>query len=140
RRRRTPPRRCPAKSPTRSTSATSRPSRTPFPSSSSARASRPGTSLAVSPRLRSARRRQTGAAAVFAAIAAGAGLTALALAIDVGRLYAAQRDLQRIANLAALDAARVTGGCFGEPENPSATAFNEAVASIARNGGRETVR
>src|SRR5690606_15635458 len=91
-----------------------------------------------------ARSRQTGAVAVFAAIAAGAGLTALALAIDVGRLYAAQRDLQRIANLAALDAARVTGGCFGEPENPTAVAYNEAVASIDRNhgrlGGRDVVR
>lgn len=86
------------------------------------------------------RSRQTGAVAVFAAIAAGAGLTALALAIDVGRLYAAQRDLQRIANLAALDAARVTGGCFGEPENPTAVAYNEVVASIERNHGRDVVR
>jgi uncharacterized membrane protein len=86
------------------------------------------------------RSRQSGAVAVFAAIAAGAGLAALALAIDVGRLYAAQRDLQRVANLAALDAARVTGGCFGEPDNPAGAALNEATASIARNSSREDVR
>ncbi|MGB0220875.1 MAG: pilus assembly protein TadG-related protein [Sinimarinibacterium flocculans] len=86
------------------------------------------------------RSRQTGAVAVFAAIAAGAGLAAVALAIDVGRLYAAQRDLQRVANLAALDAARVAGGCMGEPENPASAAFNEAVASIGRNTVRNEVR
>ncbi|MFC4251060.1 pilus assembly protein TadG-related protein [Sinimarinibacterium flocculans] len=86
------------------------------------------------------RSRQAGAVAVFAAIAAGAGLAALALAIDVGRLYAAQRDLQRVANLAALDAARVTGGCFGEPEDPAGAALDEAAASIARNTGRGDVR
>ncbi|MES0872703.1 pilus assembly protein TadG-related protein [Sinimarinibacterium thermocellulolyticum] len=86
------------------------------------------------------RRRQAGAVAVFAAIAAGAGLAALALAIDVGRLYVAQRDLQRIADLAALDAARVTGGCFGEPENPAAVAYGEALASIGRNSPRGQVQ
>lgn len=81
------------------------------------------------------RLRQSGAAAVLAAIAAGAGLAALALAIDVGRLYAAQRDLQRVANLAALDAARVSGGCLGLPDDPAAAAFGEALDSIQRNGG-----
>jgi uncharacterized membrane protein len=87
------------------------------------------------------RSRQSGAVAVLAAIAAGAGLVALALAIDVGRLYAAQRDLQRVANLAALDAARVSGGCMGLPDDPSAAAFGEALGSIQRNGGgRDEVR
>lgn len=81
------------------------------------------------------RRPQAGAVAVFAAIAAGAGLIALALAIDVGRLYAAQRDLQRVANFAALDAARVSGGCMGIPQDPQTAAYEEAVASIRRNGG-----
>jgi uncharacterized membrane protein len=86
------------------------------------------------------RRRQTGAVAVFAAIAAGAGLAALALAVDVGRLYAAQRELQRTANVAALDAARVAGGCFGLPENAATAAFNETVASVARNDRRGEIR
>lgn len=84
----------------------------------------------------SGRRRQTGAVAVLAALAVGAGLVALALAIDVGRLYTAQRDLQRVANLAALDAARIAGGCMNDPKNPEAAAYNEAIGSINRNNGQ----
>ena len=81
------------------------------------------------------RKQQTGAVAVLAALAVGAGLIALALAIDVGRLYSAHRDLQRVASLAALDAARVSGGCMGQPENPAAAAYNETIGSIERNNG-----
>ncbi|MEQ1439609.1 pilus assembly protein TadG-related protein [Fontimonas sp. SYSU GA230001] len=80
-------------------------------------------------------RRQRGAVAVLAALAVAAGLVALALAIDVGRLYSAQRDLQRVANLAALDAARVSGGCLGEPDDPGLAAYNETLGSIERNDG-----
>jgi uncharacterized membrane protein len=79
--------------------------------------------------------RQRGAVAVLAAIATLAGLVAIALAIDLGRLYFVQRDLQRMANMAALDAARVAGGCLGVPANPSEAAFSEAVNSVSRNGG-----
>lgn len=79
------------------------------------------------------RSRQRGAAAVFAAISMVAGLVAAALAIDIGRLYFAQRDLQRVTGLAALDAARLTGGCFGMPDDAGETAFNEVVGSIGRN-------
>lgn len=86
-------------------------------------------------RRRGSRRRQAGAVAVLAALAAGAGLVALALAIDVGRLYSAQRDLQRVANLAALDAARIAGGCMADPVNPEAAAYNETLGSIERNNG-----
>ncbi len=82
------------------------------------------------------RHQQTGAVAVFAAIAVGAGLVALALAVDVGRLYVAQRELQRMADTAALDAARVAGGCMGVPADPQAAAYGETLASVARNGGR----
>lgn len=85
---------------------------------------------------RGGRRRQRGAVAVLAALAVGAGLVALALAIDVGRLYAAQRDLQRVANLAALDAARVAGGCMTDPANPEAAAYNEVIGSVDRNNGQ----
>ncbi|MFA5939825.1 MAG: pilus assembly protein TadG-related protein [Sinimarinibacterium sp.] len=81
------------------------------------------------------RRQQAGAVAVLAALAAAAGLVALALAIDVGRLFSAQRDLQRVANLAALDAARISGGCMDDPENPAAAAYNETIGSIDRNNG-----
>jgi uncharacterized membrane protein len=82
-------------------------------------------------------RRQRGAAAVFAAISIIAGLIAAALAIDLGRLYYTQRDLQRIANMAALDAVRVAGGCLGDDGiDPAAAALAEAQASVQRNGGQ----
>lgn len=81
---------------------------------------------------------QRGAVSVFAAISIGAALSALALAIDVGRLYAAQRDLQRVTDLAALDAARVSGGCLGMPDDPATAAFNEVLQSISRNSRRTT--
>lgn len=68
--------------------------------------------IATRPRaLFTGRHRQRGAAAVFAAIALVAMLSATAFAVDVGRLYFAQRDLQRLANIAALDAVRVVSGC-----------------------------
>lgn len=63
---------------------------------------------------RKGRRAQGGAAAVFAAIAVLAAITATMLAIEVGRVYSAQAALQKQANLAALDAARVVGGCSVE--------------------------
>lgn len=56
-------------------------------------------------------RTQRGAALVFTAAFILAAVAALALAIDVGRLYAAQQRLQTAANAAALDAARYVGGC-----------------------------
>jgi len=84
------------------------------------------------------RRHQRGAAAVFAAIGLISGLAAAALAIDMGRLYFAQRDLQRVANMAALDSARVAGGCMGVPENAEAAAYAETLGSIGRNSRNET--
>lgn len=81
-------------------------------------------------------RRQRGAAAVFAAISIIAGLIAAGLAIDLGRLYYAQRDLQRLANMAALDSVRIASGCMGEVDDPGAAAHGEAMDSVQRNGGR----
>ena len=79
--------------------------------------------------------KQRGAAAVFVAISLLAGLLGVALAIDLGRLFFAQRDLQRMANMAALDAARVGSGCLGSFANLDTAAQDEAQASVARNGG-----
>lgn len=80
-------------------------------------------------------RRQQGVAAVFAAVSLLALLSATALAIDVGRLYTEKRNLQRLADLAALDAVRVASGCL-----IGATDFGAAEAevrnSLARNGLR----
>ncbi|HWU68339.1 MAG TPA: TadG family pilus assembly protein [Stenotrophobium sp.] len=60
---------------------------------------------------RSSRRRQHGAVAIFVAISLIAILAAVALSIDIGRLYFAQRDLQRLAVLGALSAAQQVSGC-----------------------------
>jgi len=74
---------------------------------------------------------QRGAAAVFAAIALVTLLSALTLAIDVGRLYTAQRQLQRLADLAAVDGARVQSQCLGDAGLDEVTA--EVRSSLARN-------
>lgn len=79
------------------------------------------------------RHRQRGAAAVMTGIFMVAALAALALAIDVGRLYFAQRDLQRITNLSALDAARAISGCVGQPDDPQAAAQTAVNNAINRN-------
>lgn len=89
------------------------------------------------PPSRGSRSSQHGAAAIFAAIGLVAGLAAAALAIDLGRLYYAQRELQRVANMAALDAARVAGGCMGLPQNAEAAAFGETLGSIQRNSRQQ---
>ncbi|HEX4895202.1 MAG TPA: hypothetical protein VFV11_02595 [Solimonas sp.] len=78
--------------------------------------------------------RQRGAAAVFAGIALLACLASVVLVIDLGRLFFAQRDMQRMANMGALDAARVAGGCFGRRADPQEAAYNEVLASLQRNG------
>lgn len=79
---------------------------------------------------------QRGVAAIFAAIALIALLAAVGLAIDLSRFYFEQRNLQRMANVAALDAARVAGGCMGVPANPDAAALLEVNQSVLRNGGK----
>lgn len=81
-------------------------------------------------------RHQRGAAAVFAALALVSLLTVVGIAIDLSRFYFAQRDLQRMTNVAALDAARVAGGCLGVPANPQAAALTEVNQSVLRNGGK----
>lgn len=86
--------------------------------------------------IRGSRSRQRGAAAILAAIGMVCGLAAAALAIDLGRLYYAQRELQRVASMSALDAARVAGGCMGQQENAEAAAFAETLGSIERNSRR----
>lgn len=81
---------------------------------------------------------QRGFAAVFGAIAMIAMLSAVALAIDIGRLYNAQRNLQKLADVAALDAVRIASGCAGggsgQPANQAAAA-SESTASLLRNSG-----
>lgn len=86
--------------------------------------------MARANRLASARR-QRGIAAIFAAVSLVTLLSALALAIDVGRLYYANRDLQRLADLAAIDGARVYSQCLGSAGIDEVQA--EVDASLKRN-------
>jgi uncharacterized membrane protein len=82
--------------------------------------------------------RQRGVAAIFAAGAMLTLVSALALAIDVGRLYVARRDLQKLADAAAIDAARVRSQCLGAAGIGEVEA--EALASLKRNGADSDLR
>jgi uncharacterized membrane protein len=83
--------------------------------------------------------RQRGASAVLVAVLLFALLSALLTAIDVGRLYFAQRDLQRLANLAALDGARAISGCRGPVADPQAVAEAAVRNSVQANGGNVAI-
>lgn len=63
------------------------------------------------PRRVSPRSRQRGAVGVFMIISLLLLVPILALAINIGQLYYAQRDLEKQATLAALSAAQVASGC-----------------------------
>ncbi|MES2885093.1 MAG: pilus assembly protein TadG-related protein [Pseudomonadota bacterium] len=70
-------------------------------------------------------------AAIFAAISLVTLLSAVGLAIDVGRLYYANRELQRLADLAAIDGSRMQSQCLGNAGLDEVTA--EVAASLRRN-------
>ncbi|MDT4806967.1 hypothetical protein FQZ97_398060 [compost metagenome] len=55
--------------------------------------------------------RQRGAIGLFAVLCLALMLLCLALVVDSGRLYLAKRSLQRVADMAALEAANLGGGC-----------------------------
>lgn len=80
--------------------------------------------------------RQRGAAAVFAAVAMVAAVAAFSLVFHIAQLYGAKRDLQSLANMAALDAAMVIGGCSdGQIADAQADAIAQAQRTLERNGG-----
>jgi uncharacterized membrane protein len=79
--------------------------------------------------------RQRGASAVFVGISMVASIAALGMALDLGRLYYTHRDLQLMADMAALDAARAAGGCMGKVDDRQGAAAGEAASSLQRNGG-----
>lgn len=73
-------------------------------------------------------RRQRGASAIIGAAVIFLLLVLIIAGIDVGNLYAAKRRLQTDANMAALDAARIAGGCqTGVPVTDAATLIADAV-------------
>ncbi|WP_225935816.1 pilus assembly protein TadG-related protein [Pseudomonas fakonensis] len=74
--------------------------------------------------------RQRGAIGLMATLTLGIALLFMLLAVDSGRLYLEQRKLQRIADMAALEAAGQGGVCSGS--GPQATSLARAAAT--RNG------
>jgi uncharacterized membrane protein len=60
---------------------------------------------------------QRGAVAIWVGISIVALITAAFLAIESGRLYFSQRDLQKTANLAAVAGVQVASGCAGANSN-----------------------
>lgn len=74
--------------------------------------------------------RQRGAIGLMAALTMGLALVFMLLTVDSGRLYLEQRKLQRIADMAALEAAEHDGACTGN--GPQASTLARAAAT--RNG------
>lgn len=77
---------------------------------------------------------QRGAIGLMAALTLGLALLFMLLVVDSGRLYLEQRKLQRIADMAALEAVGGSGTCVGV--NPSATTLAREAA--LRNGHAES--
>ncbi|TPG74505.1 pilus assembly protein TadG-related protein [Pseudomonas arsenicoxydans] len=73
--------------------------------------------------------RQRGAIGLMAALTMAAALLCLVLVVDTGRLYLEKRNLQRVADMAALEAATRGGDCLA-----GTTAVTYATASAQRNG------
>ena len=73
--------------------------------------------------------RQRGAIGMMAALTLGMALVFVLLVVDSGRLYLEKRDLQRVADMAALEASTRGGDCAA-----GATATVYANASANRNG------
>ncbi len=91
-------------------------------------------------RMRAASRqshRQHGAVAVWVGLSMVALLMATFLAIDVGRLYYSQRELQKVASLASTAAARIASGCSaGDGFRVGVSGVQSTVESVVlANGG-----
>jgi len=84
---------------------------------------------AMSPRSRfNGPARQRGAIGLMAVLILGLALVCMVLVVDSGRLYMEQRRLQRVVDVAALEAVSRGGDCL-----PGASAAQYAAASAARN-------
>ncbi len=86
------------------------------------------------PSYRKGQHQQRGAVAVFAAVALVAMVIAALLAVEIGRLYSTHRDLHKLTSLAALDAARVVGGCDREDAIGADDVNADVVTSLASHG------
>jgi uncharacterized membrane protein len=93
--------------------------------------SAPAKECAMSPRSQfNGRVRQRGAIGLTAALTLGLALVCMVLVVDSGRLYMEQRRLQRVVDVAALEAISRGGDCL---PGGNATANSYATASAARN-------
>ncbi|KTB69372.1 hypothetical protein AO067_00350 [Pseudomonas viridiflava ICMP 13104] len=81
-------------------------------------------------RYTASRRRQRGAIGLMAALTLGLALLCALVVVDSGRLYLEKRSLQRVADIAALEAAGRRGTCSGI----SSSAADFARQSAIRNG------
>lgn len=82
--------------------------------------------------------KQRGVALIFTAFILLGLVAAVGLAIEVGRLYAAQAQLDNVAQLAAIQSARVIGACAaGEPADPQQAAEQAAQSAITNNFGTD---
>jgi uncharacterized membrane protein len=75
------------------------------------------------------RDRQRGAIGLLAALTMALALLCTLVVVDSGRLYMEKRSLQRVADMAALEAASLNGTCAG-----ASTANSHATQSATRNG------
>jgi uncharacterized membrane protein len=75
------------------------------------------------------RERQRGAIGLLAALTMALALLCTLVVVDSGRLYMEKRSLQRVADMAALEAASLNGNCTG-----SGSASGYAIQSATRNG------
>jgi len=89
----------------------------------------------MSPQLRgvclSSPRQQRGAIGLIAALTLGLVLLFMLLVVDSGRLYLEQRKLQRVADVAVLEAVSRGGNCAAAAGSNTATVYS--VASATRN-------
>ena len=80
-------------------------------------------------------RAQRGSAIVFATVALVAMIVSVLLGLNIGRLYYAQRDLQKLATMGALAAVESAVGCGNNPANLRTTDYarSQAVAIMQAN-------
>ena len=95
------------------------------------------TSSDRTPRRLRLRSQQRGAAGVFLVISLLLLVPILALALNIGQLYYAQRDLEKQATLAALSATQVASGCANDGRPGLLAAVTQEVIRIiaANNAG-----
>lgn len=79
-------------------------------------------------------RRQSGSVVVYTGVTLMAILLSAVIAIELGRVYSANRDLEKMASIAAMDAVRDVGRCSRALPPTQAELEQRVQASLTRNG------